>query len=139
MNKPWEDSTGKIGIVGRQLTIGLLMSDGIADPHPPIVRSLQETARALEAAGHKVIPWKPLFHKEIVDVISAMFFTDGGNNLRALLKKGDEEPLPFLAKVLSSVENQCSIEQGWEVSEYLKSLLRLLIFKAPVNGSLAIQ
>lgn len=125
MNKPWQSNIASEGIVKGPLTIGLLMSDGVVDPHPPIVRSLQETVSALEAAGHKVIPWEPLSHKEIVDVISAMFFIDGGNKLRAMLKKGDEEPTPFLAMVLSFSGTPRSIEQGWEVS-YIESIISII-------------
>ena len=116
MNKPWESSIARGGSVKGQLTIGLLVSDGLVDPLPPIVRSLQETARALEAAGHKVIPWKPLSHQEVMEVVIPMYLIDGGNKLRALLKEGDEEPVSLLKMALSLGGTQLSIEQGWEVS-----------------------
>jgi len=122
VNKPWQSNIAREDSVKGPLTIGLLISDGIVDPHPPIVRSLQETARALEAAGHKVIPWEPLFHKEIVEVITAMFFIDGGNKLRALLKKGGEEPSFFMAMVLSFAGTPGSIEQGWKLNRARNNL-----------------
>ena len=115
MNKPWESNIAK-GTVKGKLTIGLMISDGIVDPHPSIVRSLQETARALEAAGHKVIPWEPPSHQEILEVTFAMYFLDGGNKLRALLKEGDEPPLTLLGMALSLSGTQRSLEQCWEVS-----------------------
>ena len=123
VNKPWKSSFAGKGLVKEQLTIGLLISDGIVDPHPPIVRSLQETARALEAAGHKVIPWVPFSHGEIVEVIGAMYFIDGGNRLRALLKEGDEEPLTSLEMALPPAGTaQRSIEQGWEVRSFIPAI-----------------
>ena len=122
VNKPWESNTGR-DIVGEQLTIGLLMSDGIVDPHPPIVRSLKETARALEALGHKVVPWVPLSHKEIIEVIVGMFFIDGGSKIRAEMKKGDEDPVPFMLMALSFAGVPLSIEQGWEVSYAFRLLM----------------
>lgn len=131
MNKPWESSISRKEVVKRQLTIGLLVSDGIVDPHPPIVRALQETVRALEVAGHKVIPWEPLSHNEIVEVIGAMYWIDGGNKLRALLNEGGEEPVTSLAMALPPAGTaQRPIEQGWEVSYSL----RLLTCKSIING-----
>ncbi len=38
---------------GKQLCFGILWNDGIVEPHPPILRALQTTKAALEAAGHK--------------------------------------------------------------------------------------
>ena len=116
VNIPWQSSVARGGNVKEQLTIGVMMSDGIVDPHPPILRSLKETVMALEAAGHKVIPWKPLSHNEIMAVTLQMYFMDGGKALRDLLQKGGEEPLPLLAMALSLTGPQPSIEQGWEVS-----------------------
>ena len=126
MNQPWDSSIARDDTLKRQLTIGLLISDGIVDPHPPIVRSLHETVRALEAAGHKVVPWEPVSHTEILEVICAMYFIDGGNKLRALLKEGDEEPLTSLVMALPPAGTaQRSIEQGWEVS-YAKSFIPVI-------------
>ena len=116
MNIPWQSSIARGDNAKGQLTIGVMMSDGIVDPHPPVLRSLNETVMALEAAGHKVIPWKPLSHDQILAVTFQMYFMDGGNELRALLKKGDEDPLPLLAMALSLSGPPPSIEQGWEVS-----------------------
>ena len=38
-----------------KLTIGVLMTDGVVAPHPPITRAVREVQMALEAAGHEVI------------------------------------------------------------------------------------
>jgi len=116
VNKPWESHTAREDTIKGPLTIGLMMSDGIADPHPPIVRSLQETVRALETAGHKVIPWKPLSQEEIMKVIIAMYFIDNGSKIRALLQEGGEEPITLLATALSYAVTQPTIEQGWELN-----------------------
>lgn len=35
------------------LCFGLLWNDGLIKPHPPIIRALETTKKALEAAGHK--------------------------------------------------------------------------------------
>lgn len=35
-----------------KLSIGLISTDGIVDPHPPLQRAMKETAAKLRAAGH---------------------------------------------------------------------------------------
>ena len=37
---------------GQKLTFGILWNDGLAVPHPPIIRALEMTRDALIAAGH---------------------------------------------------------------------------------------
>jgi amidase len=37
----------------QKLKVGIMYSDGIVDPHPPIQRALRETAEKLRAAGHE--------------------------------------------------------------------------------------
>lgn len=38
---------------GDKLKIGILSTDGVVTPHPPIQRALQETAAKLRSAGHE--------------------------------------------------------------------------------------
>lgn len=48
---PWR---GDVKIEERKkLSFGLLMTDGIVDPHPPIKRAMLETAEKLRRAGHE--------------------------------------------------------------------------------------
>lgn len=37
-----------------KLTFGILVTDGVVTPHPPITRAVREVQMALEAAGHEV-------------------------------------------------------------------------------------
>ena len=38
---------------GKKFAIGMLLTDGVVDPHPPIKRALLETAEKLRNAGHE--------------------------------------------------------------------------------------
>lgn len=40
----------------RPLKIGVLWSDGLVEPHPPVRRGLKLLAKAVKNAGHKVSP-----------------------------------------------------------------------------------
>lgn len=37
-----------------KFAFGVLESDGMVTPHPPIIRAVREVTKALEAEGHKV-------------------------------------------------------------------------------------
>jgi len=71
---------------GNPLCFAIMWDDGLVVPHPPIIRGLELTKKALLAAGHKggwytfpchllrsfVVPvtdWKPPKHGEIYDSI----------------------------------------------------------------------
>ena len=43
-----------------KLAFGVLESDGVVTPHPPIIRAVREVTKALEAEGHKVFPYDGL-------------------------------------------------------------------------------
>ncbi len=45
----------EISPVSRKLRIGILSSDGVVDPHPPVKRALRETVTKFERAGHEVL------------------------------------------------------------------------------------
>ncbi|THV07615.1 general amidase [Dendrothele bispora CBS 962.96] len=50
---------------GKDLCFAILWDDGDTVPHPPVLRGLETVKKALLAAGHNVIDWKPLKHVEI--------------------------------------------------------------------------
>jgi amidase len=37
----------------QKLNVGIMSSDGVVDPHPPLQRALRVTAEKLKAAGHE--------------------------------------------------------------------------------------
>ncbi|KAF8900287.1 general amidase [Gymnopilus junonius] len=67
VRKPWNEEEYLLADhgEGKQLCFGVMWDDEVVLPHPPIIRALQETKRALLAAGHQVIDWKPLKHGEL--------------------------------------------------------------------------
>jgi len=59
---------------GKNLCFAILWDDGDMVPHPPILRGLETAKKALEAAGHRVIDWKPLKHVEIYETLVSLAF-----------------------------------------------------------------
>jgi amidase len=75
MRKRWSDD--EYGLVdhgqGKELCFAILWDDGLVVPHPPIIRGLEMTKKALLEAGHHVIDWKPFKHDEIYTVSNAIW------------------------------------------------------------------
>ena len=53
---------------GGQLTFGIMKSDGIVHPHPPVLRAVDIVVKTIEKLGHKVIEWKPPSHAHGLDL-----------------------------------------------------------------------
>ncbi|TCD71499.1 hypothetical protein EIP91_008880 [Steccherinum ochraceum] len=77
IRKPWDEEAYGLADHGRgdTLCFGILWEDGHLKPHPPISRALLMAKRALEQAGHKVIDWVPLQHRELnTNAVSGFIF-----------------------------------------------------------------
>jgi amidase len=76
---------------GRKLRFGIISdNDGEISAHPPIVRGLAMTKKALEAAGHEVFEWAPTDHAEITRELNSAFHTLGGAAIIGLTREHDE-------------------------------------------------
>ncbi|KAF7977397.1 hypothetical protein HWV62_4023 [Athelia sp. TMB] len=67
VRKKWDEQEYRLEDHGKggKMCFGMMWNDGVVVPHPPIIRALQATKKALVAAGHEVIDWQPLKHAEI--------------------------------------------------------------------------
>jgi len=75
---------------GKQLCFGVIRNDGVIVPHPPVQRGVDMAVKAVVAAGHKVIDWKPLKHKEITDCAMAIWGSAAWEDYKALLSETGE-------------------------------------------------
>lgn len=94
---PWS-SLPSLGISGRKLRIGIVRRDGVIDPHPPIVRLLDEVKAQLRTAGVDVVEMDitPLF-SQCQSLANAMFGVEGGNAMFDLLESAKEPLSPWLS------------------------------------------
>jgi amidase len=56
----------------KKLIIGFLPDDGVVTPHPPLRRAMEDTKRALLAAGHEVVDYPLLDHQAAWDLIVSL-------------------------------------------------------------------
>ncbi|EKM60485.1 uncharacterized protein PHACADRAFT_179748 [Phanerochaete carnosa HHB-10118-sp] len=82
VRKPWSRDEYELGEHGNGvgMCFAIMWDDDIVKPHPPVIRAMEITKAALEAAGHKVINWVPHRHAEIYKNTAQIFFADSGHD-----------------------------------------------------------
>jgi amidase len=86
---PWRENT--IQPKDRKLRFGIISdNDGEISVHPPIIRGLALTKKALEAAGHEVFEWSPTDHPVIGKELNSSFHTLGGAAILSLTNEHEE-------------------------------------------------
>jgi len=71
---PWRDEQEQtiLDIVsksgGGHLAFGIMKTDGIVQPQPPVRRAIDIVVKTIEKLGHKVIEWKPPSHQRGLDL-----------------------------------------------------------------------
>lgn len=104
----------------RPLKVAVQWWDGVVQPHPPITRALREVADACRKAGMTVVDWdcESLNHSKGWEILSSIYWPDGGEEMLNLLKETGEEILPltkFIIEEQPSVKNLTQAEL-WQVS-----------------------
>lgn len=85
-----------------KLCFGLIETDGVVNPIPPVYRALGIVVAALRSAGHTVVPWKGPSHQPILDAALKTWMFDGGNDVRGAFALSGE-PMADEASFYSSV------------------------------------
>lgn len=85
-----------------KLRVGLLMTDGVVEPHPPISRALKETAAKLKAQGHQVIELGhlPFDFWQAALTTWALYFQTGAREAKETLESVGEPTIEQFAKNL---------------------------------------
>jgi Asp-tRNA(Asn)/Glu-tRNA(Gln) amidotransferase A subunit family amidase len=92
---PWREEAFEDASTSKSLRIGLMESDGVCEPSPAIARALSETAAALTAAGHTVVPIPvssfpsqatPAYGLQIA---SLLLCADGGKTFKSFFRTGE--------------------------------------------------
>ncbi|KAF9873245.1 hypothetical protein CkaCkLH20_09408 [Colletotrichum karsti] len=81
----------------RPLKIAVEWWDGVVQPHPPITRALREVVDACRTCGFTVVDWdsEPLNHAKGWEILSSLYFPDGGDHVRDILAESGEPILPL--------------------------------------------
>ena len=100
---PW--TPYRVNPMGRPLKIAIMWHDDVVLPHPPITRALKTMESKLrDVPNMSVSRWKPYLHDKAWDIISCLYYPDGGDADTDLLNQAGEPILP-LTKWIK--ENPC--------------------------------
>lgn len=99
--------------------VAVMWWDGVVKPHPPMIRALKEVSDACRKAGMEVVDWdaEPLDHKKGWDIISSLYFPDGGEEILELLNGAGEPLLPLTKFILQEQPTVKNLSQRelWKV------------------------
>lgn len=85
-----------------KLKIGILYDDGVVAPQPPIARALKMVSDQLSKLPNiEVVPFKPYKHEKAWEIITSLYFEDGGADTRSTMEKSGEPMLPQTEWILS--------------------------------------
>ncbi|KAF5241880.1 hypothetical protein FANTH_8955 [Fusarium anthophilum] len=89
--------------------------DGVVMPHPPMTRALREVAAACRKAGMEVVDWncEGLDHGKAWEIVSALYWPDGGKEMLDILEETGEPALPLTKHILheqASAKNRTCTE-----------------------------
>ncbi|KDQ63721.1 hypothetical protein JAAARDRAFT_120627 [Jaapia argillacea MUCL 33604] len=92
IRKPWDEDAYALKEhgEGKSLCFGIMYDDETLEPHPPVKRALEMTKKAVEAAGHSVIEWKPYKNAEIYAVTRSIWLADGGADYKSAISASGE-------------------------------------------------
>ena len=94
---PWKDVGAQLLSNGtKKLKIGILWTDEVVRPHPPVMRALKEVAEKLKGVeGVEIVDWKPYKHDEAWEVISSLYFCDGAQEEKDAIEASGEPWRPL--------------------------------------------
>lgn len=98
----WEEQgelpSSKIANGSQKLVIGVLRTDGVTTPLPPISKLVSETAQKLQRAGHTVVEVSSANNfKKCQSLASKFFSIDGNNHLLDQIDATGEPLSPWMA------------------------------------------
>lgn len=112
----------------RKYRIGILLSDGIVTPQPPVARALSIVKEKLSVLPNvELVEFKPWKHDKAWEIISMLYFEDGGEDAKSTLTSTGEPMTPQLAWVLGQSKSLTMHEQWhWnlEKQKYRKDYLK---------------
>ncbi|KAJ4288467.1 hypothetical protein N0V90_011702 [Kalmusia sp. IMI 367209] len=103
--KPWELDPDVIPgpwnslstVAGKKLRIGVVKRDGVMEPHPPILRLLDEVAVKMRRAGIEVFEMDiAALFSQCQSLANALMGVEGGNAMFDLLESHDEPLSPWI-------------------------------------------
>ncbi|KAI1075770.1 amidase [Whalleya microplaca] len=111
---PWRDEVYQ-DFKSKPLTFGLLVDDGVVQPHPPVKRVLLSLVEKLKAAGHDIAEWNADLHAECIQVMDQYYTADGGEDIRRDVLAGGEPFIPHVEALVNRGQ-PISVYDYWQLN-----------------------
>jgi amidase len=106
---PWRDYE-----VPKKLAFGIYRSNGFINPHPPVLRAIEEVKQKLEAKGHEVIEWNPPIEgEEIWRKMGKILGADGMKEFLDHSALSGESPIKQILDV-DDLPTEVTVSENWE-------------------------
>ncbi|KAF2180875.1 amidase [Zopfia rhizophila CBS 207.26] len=101
---PWRDdiydqTLRRANGVGQRLAFGILRSDGVVNPQPPVARALDVVEKAIRRAGHEVIEFSLPNYLKALQLFFKVCFIDGAADFLNQFALSGEPPEPAMLPV----------------------------------------
>ena len=126
--KPWLDDPSLIPLPWRdnenffpdsRVKVAVMWHDGVVKPHPPVTRALNIVVEKLKLMPNvQVVDWEPFQHDRAWELVSSLYFPDGGvQDIEALEASGEPlRPLTeFILKHNPHVKH-LTVRELWELT-----------------------
>lgn len=103
----------------RKLRIGVLRSDGIVQPHPPILRGIDTLVSKLRSDPNiEIVDFPPYKHDEAWRIISSLYFADGAKEEQAAIDASGEPWRPLSEFIIKQNPNvkALSVPELWKLT-----------------------
>ncbi|ODN95759.1 hypothetical protein L198_04377 [Cryptococcus wingfieldii CBS 7118] len=111
---PWVP--GRVNWVGGDKPrVGVMWDDGVVVPQPPIQRALKTAADSLKKAGYEVVDFEPFKAAESWELVSSLYFTDGGARIIKCAAESGEPVLPLTKWIMSQNCRERTMEELHEL------------------------
>jgi amidase len=102
----------------RPLKVAVQWSDGVVQPHPPMIRALKEVSEACKAAGMEVVDWdcSALKHDKAWDIIASLYWPDAGDECLGRINDAGEPVLPLTNFIINEQPSvtRLSMHELWK-------------------------
>lgn len=134
---PWREEVYN-HVLSSKLSIGVLLDDGVIEPHPCVTRVVKSVVELLENDGHTVVPWTTDLHAECIEVMDLYYTADGGEDIRRDIQAGGEPFIPHVERLVNRGK-AISVYEYWQLNRRKKALRQAYLdkwnaLKSPSTG-----
>lgn len=112
-NSPLENNKKKI-------RIGVMETDGVVTPHPPIRRAINQVKQSLnnksiEGYEFEIVPFVAYEHKKAWDILMGLYYEDGGEDVKNALAQTGEPIIPLVDWIINQPQvKNLTISELWQ-------------------------